>query len=58
MTEREIKYQMSYELADGIHTDHQCKCGRNATRRGRCIVCLAEDLVELHAGRHQKGDKK
>ena len=45
--EMKIKYDMAYELASGVHTYHQCKCGRNATRTGRCIVCLAEDLIEL-----------
>ena len=52
VSERRIRYDLAYELADGIHTYHQCKCNRTSTRAGRCIVCLAEDLIEL------KGAKK
>jgi hypothetical protein len=51
-----IKYQIKYEQAEGIHTYHQCKCGRMATRAGRCVLCLQEDLIEAEST-PQAGDK-
>ena len=33
-----------YECASGVHTYHGCECGRRATRRGRCALCLLDDM--------------
>ena len=40
----DIKYLIKYEKMPGIHTYSQCDCERRHTRRGRCILCLEEDL--------------
>ncbi len=42
-----VEYWLRYELAIGTHTNHQCDCNRMATRRGKCILCLANDLEVL-----------
>jgi len=44
-TEKILK-EMAYELASGTHTFTMCKCGRTGCRSGRCIYCLAEDLLK------------
>lgn len=33
-----------YEQAPGVHTFHDCRCGRGLTRAGRCAACLREML--------------
>lgn len=37
---------IAHEEHKGIHTRHQCKCGRGWARR-RCADCLRECLNEL-----------
>ena len=42
-----IKSEIAYEKHKGVHTYHQCPCGRNATRSGKCWECLEEELKVL-----------
>lgn len=45
---QEIEYDIRYNESPGIHTYHQCTyCGRMATRRGKCVLCLNDELSEL-----------
>jgi len=37
---------LRYEFDFGIHTCHQCECGRNSTRRGPCWQCLVEEYLK------------
>ncbi len=41
----QLIYDIKYELAEGVHTYHRCKCGRSSTRHGRCAICLLDDFV-------------
>jgi len=44
-----LEGELRYELASGVHTYHNCKCGRKKTRAGRCSLCLEEELARLEA---------
>ena len=54
MRDIELSYQelldalisdLRYEMADGIHTYHQCKyCDEFSTRSGKCAVCLVKEF--------------
>ena len=49
-TEEQLKIDLllgdlRHELAPGIHTYHQCNCGRNNARGGLCWQCLIEDYL-------------
>ncbi len=39
--------EIAYEKHIGIHTYHQCSCGRNQTRAGKCWQCLEEELKQM-----------
>lgn len=52
---QQIRDALDYEKAPGIHTYHQCKCGRMGTRRGKCTKCLYEELRKL-SGRPSTGE--
>ena len=41
---------LRYELAPGIHTYHQCPCGRSKTRAGRCWRCWLDEMNALAKG--------
>ena len=41
-----LTHDIHHELALGIHTYHNCKCGRGATRRGTCSRCLVDEFIE------------
>lgn len=45
-THRWIISELQHETREGIHTFHQCECGRMATRGGNCVLCWAETLIE------------
>lgn len=47
MEKEKILNEMAYELREGTHTFTMCKCGRTGCRSGKCIYCLAEDLLEI-----------
>jgi hypothetical protein len=36
--------EITYEMAPGAHTRHQCSCGRNSSRRERCVQCILESI--------------
>jgi hypothetical protein len=51
LTERGIKdniewciYQIEKESAMGIHTYHNCDCGRGSCRSEQCIQCWKEEM--------------
>ena len=46
-TRRYIESEIRYEEASGIHTYHQCDCGRMRTRSGRCATCWTDLLATL-----------
>lgn len=39
---------MRYNLAEGNHTQHRCKCGR-WTRCDKCACCQADELRGIEA---------
>ena len=41
-----IGSHIRYELEDGEHTFHQCKCGRRGCRAEMCWECWLEILEE------------
>jgi len=41
-----LLHDIKYELAEGIHTYHQCGCGKRATRRGECAYCLLDKFYK------------
>lgn len=46
-TRRWILSEIQYEESPGVHTYHNCKCGRMRTRAGRCAKCWKDCLEEL-----------
>lgn len=44
----QLAYDLAHELADGVHTYHQCDCGRAATRSGKCWMCLMDEMVKIY----------
>ena len=38
-------YDLSIKLADGVHTYHECECGKPA-RRSKCAECLVREFKE------------
>jgi len=45
-TKEWIESEIRYEQADGIHTYHQCDCGRKSCRSTMCDLCWKELLSE------------
>jgi hypothetical protein len=39
-----LLYRLKYEMAEGIHTYHECKCGK-PTRAVLCFDCLVKEFV-------------
>jgi hypothetical protein len=45
---RQIRYEIRYEEAPGIHTYHHCPyCQKHRTRAGKCADCLKKELEDL-----------
>jgi hypothetical protein len=42
----ETLVEIAYESAPGVHTRHQCECGRASVRRDKCILCLVESVIK------------
>lgn len=45
-----ISVDIRYEESKGIHTYHDCNCGRLQTRKGICAICLRELKAQLELG--------
>jgi len=43
-----IDSEIRYEKADGVHTYHNCKCGRDSCRSVMCAECWREAGAELN----------
>ena len=56
--QKEVLSSMSYELQRGTHTFTMCKCGRTGCRSGRCIFCLAEDLLGTEESHMRKDNHR
>ncbi len=41
------KSELRHEQAKGIHTYHQCECGRQACRTNKCVLCWKEEIENL-----------
>jgi hypothetical protein len=39
---KQLLSDLRYECSTGVHTYHECKCGRSPTRRGTCRLCLLD----------------
>ena len=39
--------ELRYEECKGVHTYHQCDCGRQLCRRNMCILCWNEEIEKL-----------
>jgi hypothetical protein len=46
-TKEWIKSEIKYELHKGVHTYHQCECGRKACRSTMCSLCWEDILKHL-----------
>lgn len=46
-TKKWIESEIAYEEHRGVHTYHQCNCGRMSTRSGICSLCWKDILKEL-----------
>lgn len=46
-TKKWIDSEIEYELMKGIHTYHQCECGRKMARSYMCSLCWKDVLREL-----------
>ena len=44
------KSELRYEQHKGVHTIHQCKCGRSGCRSNMCILCWEEEIRKLEKG--------
>ncbi len=42
--QKQIISDIKYELFTGLHTRHQCDCGRQSCR-STCMLCLCEDFA-------------
>ena len=42
----EALMDIAYEAHPGGHTVNLCSCGKKHTRKGRCILCLAESVTK------------
>lgn len=40
-----LKADLRYEQMGGVHTYHQCCCGRMQCRSGACVLCLKERIA-------------
>ncbi len=38
------KSELRYELTEGVHTFHMCKCGRKGCRANMCVLCWEEEI--------------
>ena len=59
-TRRWIDSEIRYESHQGIHTYHQCECGRGLCRSAMCATCWSEVPViddTKPATRRRKGAK-
>jgi len=36
-----------HELVPGIHTYHECECGKRGTRKGKCPECLLKEYRNI-----------
>lgn len=43
---RELRYELAYQEADGIHTWGPGKCGHLARGSGYCASCLRAELAK------------
>ena len=43
-----LLFLLRYETADGVHTYHDCECGRLPTRRGKCTICMTTEFSEKY----------
>jgi len=41
------KSELRHELHKGVHTYHQCECGRKACRTNKCVLCWTEEIKRL-----------
>lgn len=39
--------ELRSELHKGVHTYHQCECGRSTCRSNMCIYCWMEEILKL-----------
>ena len=46
-TKQWIESEIAHEQQEGVHTYHQCKCGRQACRSNMCVLCWEEILEEI-----------
>ena len=46
-TKEWIQSEIDYEQHKGIHTYHQCDCGRKSCRSAMCDLCWKEILKEI-----------
>lgn len=52
-TIRYIQSCIDYEEHDGVHTYHQCECGRSRTRSSYCSLCW-KDILEVRSEQIKK----
>lgn len=50
------KSELRHEEHKGIHTFHQCECGRRGCRSNKCVLCWKEEIARL--SQRNKSDKK
>lgn len=46
-TKQWIENEIRYEESPGIHTYHQCECGRGVCRSSACVKCWKELLASV-----------
>lgn len=44
-TMAELRYELAYQLSDGIHTTGPGHCGHNARGSGYCADCLRAEIA-------------
>lgn len=49
-----IEWSIRYESSEGVHTYHQCDCGRGFCRREKCLECWREELSKLEKADAEK----
>jgi hypothetical protein len=52
-----VSAEIVYEGHKGVHTYHQCECGRGLARNIQCETCWREVLGELCSRPKRKGRK-
>ena len=40
-----LKAELNRELAPGMHTRHQCSCGKRSCRGNKCFLCLIKGYL-------------